>query len=115
MKFCLLNFWWEKVQKRTGIKNVPVDAKKCFKKHLQSIATKSTKLKKPGTIIKLTEGVFTCNVEITKPGLKIEPREKDKPVYLLGNDGPVLKVKLKENQYIVIKKLLLAHSGINIA
>jgi hypothetical protein len=47
--------------------------------------------------------------------LKIEPREKDKPVYLLGNDGPVLKVKLKENQYIVIKKLLLAHSGISIA
>ena len=30
-----------------------------------------------GTIIKLTEGVYTCNVSITKPGIKIEPREKN--------------------------------------
>lgn len=52
---------------------------------------------------------------ITKPGLKIEPRDKDKPVYLLGNDGPVIKVDLKDKQFIVIKKLLLAHSGSNIA
>lgn len=49
-----------------------------------------------GTIIKLCEGVYTCNVKITKPGLKIEPRDKDKPVYLLGNDGPVIKVDLKD-------------------
>lgn len=68
-----------------------------------------------GTIIKLCEGVYTCNVKITKPGLKIEPRDKDKPVYLLGNDGPVIKVDLKDKQFIVIKKLLLAHSGTNIA
>jgi hypothetical protein len=58
--------------------------------------------------------VYTCNVKITKPGLKIEPRDKDKPVYLLGNEGPVINVDLKENQYVVIKKILLAHSGINI-
>ena len=49
-----------------------------------------------GTIIKLCEGVYTCNVTITKPGIKIQPRDKDKPVYLLGNDGPVIKVDLKE-------------------
>jgi hypothetical protein len=68
-----------------------------------------------GTIIKLCEGVYTCNVKITKPGIKIEPRDKDKPVYLLGNDGPVIKVDLKDKQYVVVKRLLLAHSGINIA
>jgi len=68
-----------------------------------------------GTIIKLCAGVYTCNVKITKPGIKIEPRDKDKPVYLLGNDGPVIKVDLKDKQYVVIKRLLLAHSGINIA
>ncbi len=54
-------------------------------------------LAEEGTIIKLCEGVYTCNVKITKPGLKIEPREKDKPVYLLGNDGPVIKVELKDD------------------
>lgn len=68
-----------------------------------------------GTIIKLCEGVYTCNVKITKPGIKIEPRDKDKPVYLLGNDQPVIKVDLKDKQYVVIKRLLMAHSGINIA
>lgn len=68
-----------------------------------------------GTIIKLCEGVYTCNVKITKPGIKIEPRDKDKPVYLLGNDGPVIRVELKDKQYVVIKRLLMAHSGINIA
>ena len=68
-----------------------------------------------GTIIKLCEGVYTCNIKITKPGIKIEPRDKDKPVYLLGNDGPVIKVDLKDKQYVVIKRILIAHSGINIA
>lgn len=72
-------------------------------------------LAEEGTIIKLCEGVYTCNVKITKPGIKIEPRDKDKPVYLLGNDGPVIKIDLKEKeQFVVIKKILLAHSGINI-
>jgi hypothetical protein len=59
--------------------------------------------------------VYTCNVRITKPGIKIEPRDKDKPVYLLGNDGPAITVDLKEKEhFVVIKKILLAHSGINI-
>lgn len=71
-------------------------------------------LAEEGTIIKLCEGVYTCNVKITKPGIKIEPRDKDKPVYLLGNDGPVIKVDLKEKQFLVIKRILLAHSGINL-
>eukprot|EP00347_Sterkiella_histriomuscorum_P010714 403375204 len=72
-------------------------------------------LAEEGTIIKLCEGVYTCNVKITKPGIKIEPRDKDKPVYLLGNDGPVIRVDLKEKEhFVVIKKILLAHSGINI-
>jgi hypothetical protein len=72
-------------------------------------------LAEEGTIIKLCEGVYTCNVKITKPGIKIEPRDKDKPVYLLGNDGPVIRVDLKEKEhYVVIKRILLAHSGINI-
>ncbi len=43
-----------------------------------------------GTVIKLCEGVYTCNIKITKPGIKIEPRDKDKPVYLIGNEGPVI-------------------------
>ena len=68
-----------------------------------------------GTIIKLSEGVYTCNILVTKPGIKIEPRDKDKPVYLLGNEGPVIKVEMAEpHHHLVIKRLLLAHSGLNL-
>lgn len=49
-----------------------------------------------GTVIKLCEGVYTCGVVIKTPGLKIEPRDKDKPVYLLGNEGPVIRVCLED-------------------
>jgi hypothetical protein len=45
--------------------------------------------------------------------LKIEPREKDKPIYVLGSEGPVITIDLKENETCVIKKLILAHSGAN--
>lgn len=69
---------------------------------------------KQGTIIKLAEGVYTCNTEIKKDGLKIERKDKDKPVYLLGNEGPVLNIKLEESQHIVLKDIQIAHTGINI-
>jgi hypothetical protein len=68
-----------------------------------------------GTIIKLSEGVYTTNIVINKPGIKIEPRDKDKPVYLLGNEGPVLKIEMSDpTHYVVIKRILLAHSGLNL-
>ena len=38
-----------------------------------------------GTVIRVCEGVYTCSLMINKPGLKIEPRDKDKQVYLLSN------------------------------
>ena len=68
-----------------------------------------------GTLIKLCEGAYTCKVTITKPGIKIEPRDKDKSVFLIGNEGPAIKVDLKDkSKYLVIKKVLLAHSGISL-
>lgn len=68
-----------------------------------------------GTVIKLEEGVYTCNVVISKPGIKIEPRHKDRPVYLLGNEGPVIKVDMESwDHHVVIKRILLAHSGLNL-
>lgn len=68
-----------------------------------------------GTIIKLEEGVYTCNIVIDKPGIKIEPRYKDRPVYLLGNEGPVIKIDMKNREdRVVIKRILLAHSGLNL-
>lgn len=97
--------------KQKFVKKIIVDMEKGDVRSLEE----ALEIAEEGTIIKLCEGVYTCNVEINKPGIKIEPRDKDKPVYLLGNDGPVIKVNLKEKQFVVIKRILLAHSGINIA
>ena len=72
-------------------------------------------LAQEGTIIKVTEGIYNCNVRITTPGIKIEPKEKDKPVYIIGNDGPTFTIDLpSKDDFVVIKKVLMAHSGINI-
>jgi len=59
-----------------------------------------------GMVIKLVSGVYNCQgIKITyanfhdhlsTPGLKIEPRDKDKLTYLLGHNGPVIRVDLKD-------------------
>lgn len=42
----------------------------------------------PGTIIAINEGYYHTNVKVKVPNLRIEPRYKDKAVYLLGEEGP---------------------------
>ena len=48
-----------------------------------------------GTVIKLCEGVHICKTTIRQGGIKIEPYYKDKPVYLLGDEGPTIKIDVK--------------------
>ena len=42
------------------------------------------------TVIKLCDETYTTNIRIRKPGIKIEPRDKDKMAYILSADGPVV-------------------------
>ena len=48
------------------------------------------------SIIRLTQGVYTCNKPITKAGITIEQRDKDTKVIIIGNTGPVVNVKLEK-------------------
>lgn len=74
-----------------------------------------------GTVIKLCEGVHVCKNTIKQGGIKIEPYYKDKPVYLLGDEGPTLKIDVKlENKedpeeaarkLVILKRLVLTHNG----
>lgn len=80
-------------KKQIFTKKIIVDADTGDAKSLEE----AINMAESGTVIKLCEGVYTCNIKITKPGIKIEPRDKDKPVYLLGNEGPVITVDLKDN------------------
>jgi hypothetical protein len=43
----------------------------------------------PFTTIYLAEGSYTCKIAITKPGLIIEKKDKEKDVFITGCNGPV--------------------------
>ena len=64
----------------------------------------------PYTTIYLTEGVYSITEPITKPGLIIEKRDKDEKVYIIGNEGPVIKVELESGDfinYVTFKNLII--------
>jgi hypothetical protein len=43
----------------------------------------------------LAEGSYTCKIAITKPGLIIEKKDKEKDVFITGCNGPVCSVELE--------------------
>jgi hypothetical protein len=65
------------------------------------------------TTIYLTEGAYTCKYPITKNGLIIEKRDKDKDVFILGTGGPVVTIALEEHHFVVFKKITFMHTGEN--
>lgn len=69
----------------------------------------------PGTTIKLNEGHYHVWAKIKTPGLKIEPRKKDTPVYLLWEEGACITVDLKQGETCIINSIIIAHFGSNIA
>ena len=72
----------------------------------------------PFTTIFLTEGVYTITQPITKPGLIIEKRDKEEHVYIIGNEGPVIKIELDQTEfinYVVFKNLIIMHSGASLS
>ena len=69
---------------------------------------------KENSIIRLAEGVYTCEKVITKHGITIEQRDKDTQVILIGNTGPVVNVKLEKGQLINFKRIIFAHSGMKL-
>ena len=68
----------------------------------------------PFTTIYLAEGVYSCKVPITKPGIVITKKDNVKDVFIIGGKGPVIKVDLEENHFAVIKKVVIMHSGLNL-
>jgi hypothetical protein len=68
----------------------------------------------PFTTIYLCEGVYTCKNPITKPGIIIDKKDKVKDVFIIGGKGPVIDVQLEENHFVVIKKIVLMHTGVNL-
>ena len=65
----------------------------------------------PFTTVYLVEGVYSCKLPIKKPGIIVQKRDIEKEVYLIGNEGPVIRVELEADDYIVFKDLIITHSG----
>jgi hypothetical protein len=78
-------------------------------------------LAQEGTVIKLCEGVHLARSTVRKGGIKIEPYYKDRLVYILGNEGPALKVDVPmddpddpeeaSKKQVILKRIVLAHNG----
>jgi len=66
------------------------------------------------TTIYLAEGSYTCKIAITKPGLVIEKKDKEKDVFIVGCNGPVCKIELEEHHFVVFKKIVFLHTGLNL-
>jgi len=67
------------------------------------------------SIIRLKQGVYTCEKPITKHGITIEQRDKDSKVIIIGNTGPVINVTLPKGKLINFKRIIFAHSGIKLS
>ena len=70
---------------------------------------------KPNTTIYLAEGVYTIKAPIFVAGLVFEKKDPEKPVYIVGSDGPVVNVVLNSGEFVMFKKLIFLHTGVMIA
>lgn len=66
------------------------------------------------SIIRLKEGVYTCEKPISKRGLTIEQRDKDTKVIIIGSTGPVINVMLEKGTLVNFKRIIFAHSGLKL-
>ena len=69
---------------------------------------------KPNSTIYLSEGIYTLTTPITIPGLIFDRKDHEKKVYIYGNDGPVINVVLEEGLFVIFKRIIFLHSGVNI-
>jgi hypothetical protein len=70
---------------------------------------------KPNTTIYLAEGVYTIKTPIFIPGLIFEKKDAEKPVYIVGSDGPVVNIVLNSGETVMFKKITFMHTGVMIA
>jgi len=66
------------------------------------------------TVIKLCDGSYSTNIWITKPGIKIEPWNKEVNAYIMFSDGPVVTIELKEGETCILNRLIISHLGNNL-
>lgn len=67
----------------------------------------------PGGVIKIAPGLYSDNIVIKKPNLKLEPKEKLGDIILVVATKPAITINLGENERCTILGLKMSHSGNN--
>lgn len=65
----------------------------------------------PGNVIKISPGVYTENIVISKPNLRFEPNERNGDIILLVEQGPALLIDLKPEERCYVAGLKISHHG----
>ncbi|CAD8139625.1 unnamed protein product [Paramecium pentaurelia] len=65
----------------------------------------------PNTVIKIAPGLYSSNIVINKPGLRLEPKEKVGDIILVVSSQPTVLVDLVGDQRCTLIGLKISHSG----
>lgn len=63
----------------------------------------------PGAEIKIASGLYTENVEITTPGLRLVPKDKDAEVIWVAYSAPAITVNIPNDGKLFLTNFKLAH------
>ncbi len=64
-------------------------------------------------MIRVAPGLYSDNLIIRKPGIKIEPKEKLGDIILVVSTKPAITIELDKNEKCHITGLKISHSGNN--
>lgn len=67
----------------------------------------------PGTEIRIASGLYTENVEITTPGLRLVPKDKDADIIWVSYCSPPLVVNIPNDGKVFLTNFKFAHRAVN--
>ena len=66
---------------------------------------------KPNSTIKISSGLYKENLVITKSSLKIESKDFNPDVYIMGNKGPAVYIDIEDGGSCLIQNIRFVHKG----
>lgn len=66
------------------------------------------------TEIRIASGLYTDNVEIKTPGLRLVPKDKDADIIWVAYVGPAITVNIPDDGKVYINNIKLAHTAISV-
>lgn len=66
----------------------------------------------PNSEIKIASGLYTDNIEITVPGLRLVPKDSDSEIIWVSYGGPAIRVNIPNEGKVYINNFKLAHTAL---